>query len=96
MILAEGVGVEEMAVTLRVAVKEKKIQDIWAESTSLALYKSKGNALECAKYRGLRLLEHRMQTLETSLTPNCEKFQGFQTINLISGQRSQARKQSSR
>ena len=40
-------GVEEMSAALRVVAKEMKIPDSWAGSTTIALYKGKGDALEC-------------------------------------------------
>ena len=41
--------------------------DKWAESITIPLYKGKGDALECGKYRGLRLLEHGMKIWERIL-----------------------------
>ena len=70
---AEEVGVEEMTAALRVVAKEKKIPNSWAGSTTIALYKGKGDALDCSKYRGLRLLEHGMKTLEKVLDTKLRK-----------------------
>ena len=39
----------------------------WSESITIPLYKGKGDALECSKYRGLRLLEHGMKINEKVL-----------------------------
>ena len=63
----EGVGVEEMTAALRVIAKEKNIPERWAGSTAIALYKRKGDALGCTKYRGLRILEHGIKTLVKKL-----------------------------
>ena len=41
--------------------------DKWTESITIPLYKGKGDALECGKYRGLRLLEHSMKFWERIL-----------------------------
>ena len=41
--------------------------DKWAESITIPLNKGKGDALECGKYRGLRLLEHGMKIWERIL-----------------------------
>ena len=63
---AGGVGVQEMTAALNVVAKEKKTPDNWAGSSTIALYKGKGQTLEFAKYRGLWLLEHGMKLLEKS------------------------------
>ncbi|MEL6804521.1 MAG: reverse transcriptase domain-containing protein, partial [Bacteroidota bacterium] len=39
----------------------------WAKSITVPLYKGKGDALDCGKYRGLRLLEHGMKIWERIL-----------------------------
>ena len=39
----------------------------WAQSITIPLYKGKGDALDCGKYRGLRLLEHGMKIWERIL-----------------------------
>ena len=39
----------------------------WSHSITIPLYKGKGDALDCSKYRGLRLLEHGMKIYEKVL-----------------------------
>ena len=39
----------------------------WGHSLTIPLYKGKGDALQCGKYRGLGLLEHGMKICERVL-----------------------------
>ena len=41
--------------------------DEWCDNLTIPLYKGKGDALQCGKYRGLRLLEHGMKVWERVL-----------------------------
>ena len=45
-------------------VLEGKIPEDWRKSWMLSVYKSKGNALECGSYRGIKLLDQVMKVLE--------------------------------
>jgi len=42
---------------------ERNTED-WKGSTTIPIYKGKGDAMECGKYRGVRLLEHGMKVYE--------------------------------
>ena len=46
----------------------------WAESITVPLFKGKGDALDCGKYRGLRLLEHGMKIWERVLMRRLEPY----------------------
>ena len=46
---------------------EEKAPVEWGDSLTIPLFKGKGDALECGKYRGLRLLEHSMKIYERIL-----------------------------
>ena len=46
----------------------------WKDSTTIALYKGKGDALDCTRYRGLRLLEHGFKTYEKVLEGKLRKI----------------------
>ena len=46
----------------------------WAESITVPLFKGKGDALDCGKYRGLRLLEHGMKIWEKVLMRRLEPY----------------------
>ena len=50
----------------------------WAESITVPLFKGKGDALDCGKYRGLRLLEHGMKIWERVLM---RRLQPYLTIS---------------
>jgi len=41
-----------------------KIHEDWKSSTTISIYNGKGDAMECGKYRGVRLLEHGMKVYE--------------------------------
>ena len=45
-------------------VDEGEIPKEWKSSVTVPIYKGKGDALECGKYRGIRLLEHGMKLLK--------------------------------
>ena len=55
--------------------------DEWRNSLTIPLYKGKGDALQCGKYRGLRLLEHGMKVLERVLNERLK-----QVINVVENQ----------
>ena len=40
------------------------IPEDWRSSTTIPIFKGKGDAMECSKYRGIRLLEHGMKLYE--------------------------------
>ena len=63
----EGVGVKEVTAALQQIVQDCRMPDSWKYSTTIALFKGKGDALACNKYRGLRLLEHGMKIMEKVL-----------------------------
>ena len=60
-------GIAEMTEALRKIASEGRIPDSWKNSTTIALYKGKGDALDCSKHRGLRLLEHGFKIYEKVL-----------------------------
>ena len=41
--------------------------DEWRNSLTIPLYKGKEDAMQCGKYRGLRLFEHGIKVLERVL-----------------------------
>jgi len=45
-------------------VKEGCIPEDWKSSVVLPIYKGKGDPMQCAHYRGTKLLEHAMKVLE--------------------------------
>ena len=48
-------------------MREEKSPSEWSNSLTIPLFKGKGDALQCDKYRGLRLLEHGMKLWERIL-----------------------------
>ena len=48
-------------------IREHKIPEDWKQSILLAIFKGKGDPLECGSYRAIKLLEHGMKVLERVL-----------------------------
>jgi len=42
-------------------IYEEKIPEDWKSNTTILIYKGKGDAMECGKYRRVTLLEHGMK-----------------------------------
>ena len=70
----EKVGVDQVTEALRKIASEGRIPTSWKESTTIALYKGKGDALDCSKHRGLRLLEHGFKIYEKVLEGKLRKI----------------------
>ena len=64
---AGGTGAMALLDIFRKILYEEKAPVEWGDSLTIPLYKGKGDALECGKYRGLRLLEHGMKIYERIL-----------------------------
>ena len=45
-------------------LKTKKMQNDWTKGTMVPIFKSKGDALECNNYRGIKLMSHTMKLWE--------------------------------
>ena len=48
-------------------MKNEKVPEEWESSFTIPIFKGKGDALQCEKYRGVRLLEHGMKIWEKIL-----------------------------
>ena len=55
-------------------LKDDTSPEKWAESITVPLFKGKGDALNCGKYRGLRLLEHGVKIWERILMRKLEPY----------------------
>ena len=64
---AGNVGVREMTNIMNELLRGEKVPRDWSSSTTIPIYKGKGDAMECGKYRGVRLLEHGMKIYERVL-----------------------------
>jgi len=60
-------GIEELANVFRNIQDRGEIPLEWADSYTIPIYKGKGDALSCSKYRGVRLLGHGMKLWEKIL-----------------------------
>ena len=61
------IGTEELAKVFRNIQEREEMPEEWADSFTVPIYKGKGDALSCGKYRGVRLLEHGMKLWEKIL-----------------------------
>ncbi len=66
--------IREMTRVFRNIVDEGEIPEEWKNSITIPIYKGKGDALECGKYRGIRLLEHGMKLFEKVLEKRFKKL----------------------
>ena len=60
-------GIKWLTDIFNSVIKEGKIPDDWKRSWMTAVYKCKGDALECGSYRGIKLQEHAMKVMEHNL-----------------------------
>jgi len=63
----EGVVVEQLTKLFNHIWQEQKPPDDWKKSTIIPVYKRKGDTLNCANYRPIKLVEHAMKVLERVL-----------------------------
>ncbi len=63
-----------MTRVFRSIVDEGGIPEDWKNSITVPIYKGKGDALECGKYRGVRLLEHGMKFFKKVLEERLRKL----------------------
>ena len=64
---AGDTGTRELVKICRRIEEEGKMPDDWGNSLTVPVFKGKGDALTCGKYRGIRLLEHAMKLWEKIL-----------------------------
>ena len=69
-----GLGTAMLCTVFNNALMNDTPPDKWAESITIPLYKGKGDALDCGKHRGLRLLEHGMKIWERVLMRRLEPY----------------------
>ena len=65
---AGATGVRELLRVFQGIMGGEHAKHEWRNSLTIPLYKRKGDALQCGKYRGLRLLEHGMKVWERALS----------------------------
>ena len=53
-----GDGLRILTKIFQEIVEGGEIPDDWKLSLTVPIYKGKGDALDCGRYRGIRLLEH--------------------------------------
>ena len=67
-------GLEALTAVFQKIMEEEVSPPEWSVSLTLPLYKKKGDALLCGKYRSLRLLEHAMKGWEHVLLARLKEF----------------------
>ena len=67
-------AIRELTKVFRDIVTREKSPEEWHRSTTVPLFKGKGDALECGGYRGLRLLEHGMKIWEKLLSDRLKEI----------------------
>jgi len=60
----EGIGTHWLLDLCNGLVKKGCIPEDWKSSVILPIYRGKGGPVECASYRGIKLLEHAMKVVE--------------------------------
>lgn len=66
-------GVKELTRIFNEIFENGEIPEDWKGSYTVPIYKGKGDALQCGKYRGVRLLEHGMKVYEKILEGRLRK-----------------------
>ena len=61
---ARKVGIKELRNFLNNLLEGEEIPKDLKDSTTIPIYKGKGDVMECGNYRGVRLLEHGMKVYE--------------------------------
>ena len=61
---AGDLGLNMLLGVYRGIMKEDRAPDDWHVSNTIPLFKNKGDALSCKKYKGLRLLERRERAMK--------------------------------
>ena len=67
-------GVKELLQIFQEIFQKCECPAKWRESLTIAIYKGKGDPLQCGKHRGLRLLEHAMKIFEKVLDRRLRKL----------------------
>jgi hypothetical protein len=70
-------GIRWMTELFNTVVTDGEIPDDWKKSWMTAIYKGKGDAMECGSYRGIKLLEHAMKVMEHILLTRLRQQTGI-------------------
>ena len=71
---AGDLGLDMLVCIYRGIMMNDRAPEDWHDSITIPLFKGKGDALSCEKYRGLRLLEHSMKVWERVLIKRLEDY----------------------
>ena len=64
---AGNAGIKQLTKAFQNIMNTEVCPEEWKDSTTVPIYKGKGDPLQCGKYRGLRMLEHGMKIWEKVL-----------------------------
>ena len=68
LIKAAGIeGIKWLTEVCNAVIRDGGIPEDWKKSWMTAVYKGKGDAMDCGSYRGIKLLEHAMKIMERVL-----------------------------
>jgi hypothetical protein len=74
LLRAAGIeGIKWLTEVCNAVIRDGRIPDDWKNSWITAVYKGKGDAMECSSYRGIKLLEHAMKVMERVLEARLRK-----------------------
>ena len=85
---AGHMGVAELLKFFQKIMRSGTVSMECGHSLTIPLYRGKGNALQCEKYRGLRLLEHGMKIWERVLYERLKHVMKVGENNLVLWQES--------
>ena len=60
-------SLKELTSIMNKLLQGEEILKDWKSSSTVPIYKGKGDSMDCSKYRGIRLLEHGMKVYESVL-----------------------------
>ncbi len=77
-------GVRELEKVFELIEAEERAPTEWGSSYTIPIYKGKGDAQLCGKYRGVRLLEHGMTSWEKILERKLRDIVKIEDIHPVS------------
>ena len=70
-------GIEWITEVCNAVIRDGRIPEDWKKSWITAVFKGKGDAMNCSSYRGIKLLEHAMKVMERVLESRLRKEVGI-------------------
>ena len=67
-------SLKELTSIMNRLLQGEEIPKDWKSSSTVPIYKGKGDSMDCSKYRGIRLLEHGMKVYESVLEKRLREY----------------------